>query len=161
MIQSPGDFDASGYKPIDERELNVRNRAFRDGDRWPMSDVSDSVWLQSLAPPHVAATDDLSRSDGGVREELATAVDKLGEFFAQSCCKCVVERHERLVEQKQIGLDREGARQRHPAGESERKLAGIVIAMGLEAERLEQRVEPGVGRPRGGKPHVLLDRALR
>jgi hypothetical protein len=33
MIQSPGDFDASRYKPIDERELNVRNRPFRDGDR--------------------------------------------------------------------------------------------------------------------------------
>jgi len=33
MIQSPG-FDASRYKPIDERELNVRNRPFRDGDRW-------------------------------------------------------------------------------------------------------------------------------
>jgi len=30
MIQSPGEFDASRYKPIDERELNVRNRPFRD-----------------------------------------------------------------------------------------------------------------------------------
>src|SRR5262249_6147891 len=32
---------------------------------------------------------------------------------------------------------------------------------GLEAERLEQRVEPGGGRVRGGKPHVLLDRPPR
>jgi hypothetical protein len=37
---------------------------------------------------------------------------RLGELFTQPCCKCVVERHERLVEEKQIGLDREGARQR-------------------------------------------------
>jgi hypothetical protein len=29
-----------------------------------------------------------------------TAVYKLGQFFVQSCCKRVVERHERLVEQK-------------------------------------------------------------
>jgi hypothetical protein len=36
-----------------------------------------------------------------------------------------------------------------------------VIAMSLEPERLEQRVEPGVGHARGGKPHVLLDRAPR
>src|SRR5262249_27665924 len=67
--------------------------------------------------------------------------------------------HERLVEQKHIGLDREGARQRHPPGESERKLPGLVIAMGLEAKRLEQRGEPGGGGVRCGKPHVLLNRS--
>src|SRR6516165_4826324 len=95
------------------------------------------------------------------RYSLSVLILERGQVFAQSCRKRLVERHERLVEQKQIGLDREGARQRHPPGESERKLAGVVIAMGLEAERLEQRVEPGGGRVRGGKPHVLLDRPPR
>src|SRR2546423_5586568 len=89
------------------------------------------------------------------------AIDELSELFTQSCCKCVIERHERLVEEKQIWLDREGARQRHPPSEPERKFAGIVIAMSLEAERLEQRLETGIGCPRGGEAHVLLDRAPR
>ena len=44
------------------------------------------------------------------------------------------------------GLDRERARQRHPPGEPERELAGIVIAVGRQPERLEQCVETGVAR---------------
>src|SRR5262249_24123092 len=39
--------------------------------------------------------------------------------------------------------------------------AGIVVTMSLEAERLEQHLEAGSGCPRGGEPHVLLDRAPR
>ena len=64
------------------------------------------------------------------------AVDELGQLLAQPCRKRVIERHERLVEQQQIGLDREGARQRHAARQPERKLAGIMIAMRREPQRL-------------------------
>src|SRR6185295_13517746 len=59
------------------------------------------------------------------------------------------------------GLDREGACQRHPPGEPERKFAGKMVAMGREAERLEQGAERGIGRLRRGKPYVLLDRTPR
>ena len=59
-----------------------------------------------------------------------TAVHQFGKLVAQPRGQRGVERHERLVEQEKIGLDREGARQRHPAGQPERKLAGIVVAMG-------------------------------
>ena len=52
------------------------------------------------------------------------AVDQLGQLLAQPRRQRVVERYERLVEQQQIGLDREGARQRHPPRQPERKLAG-------------------------------------
>jgi len=58
MIQSPGDFDASRYKPIDERELNVRNRPFRDRIADHVRRIGQRVIVQSLASPHVAATDD-------------------------------------------------------------------------------------------------------
>jgi hypothetical protein len=36
-----------------------------------------------------------------------------------------------------------------------------MVAMGREAERLEQGAERGIGRLRRGKPYVLLDRAPR
>ncbi len=89
------------------------------------------------------------------------AVDEADEFLAQPCGQRAVEGDEGLIEQQEVGLDREGARQRHPPCQSERQLAGIVAAMSGEAERLEQRIERAVARQRRGEPHVLLDRAPR
>src|SRR6516162_3589997 len=54
MIQSPGDFDASRYKPIDERELNVRNQAFRDGDRGPCPTYRTACDCPKLWPLHMS-----------------------------------------------------------------------------------------------------------
>jgi hypothetical protein len=48
MIQSPGDFDVSRYKPIDERELNVRNRPFGDGIADHDRGIGQRVIAQSL-----------------------------------------------------------------------------------------------------------------
>src|SRR5262249_3461933 len=83
------------------------------------------------------------------------------ELIAQSRCQCSVKRYERLVEQEQIGLDREGTRQRYPPREAERQLAGVVIAVGGKPERAEQGCEAGIGYERGCEPHGLLDRAPR
>ena len=47
----------------------------------------------------------------------------------------IVERHERLVEQQQIGLDRKRARQRHAPRQSKREFARKMIAMRIEPER--------------------------
>ena len=85
------------------------------------------------------------------------AIDQLGQFLAQPRRQGIVERHERLVEQEEVGLDRERARKRHAPRQSERKLARIVIAMRIEPERAEQRLQVGVRRLRRGQPHVLFD----
>ena len=86
---------------------------------------------------------------------------QVGEFGAQALGERRIERDERLVEHQQIGLDREGARQRDAARQAERQLAREMAAMGGEPERREQRVEIGVGRLRRAEPHVLLHGAPR
>ena len=88
----------------------------------------------------------------------ATSSTSAWPSCAASAC---VQRHERLVEQQQIGLDGEGPRQRHAAREAERKLAGIVLAMRGEASDLEQRRQRVGRRVRRRQPDIVLDRAPR
>src|SRR5205085_534675 len=56
-------------------------------------------------------------------------IDKLRQFLAQPCCELVIERHERLVEQEQIGVDGKRARQSDATREAERELARIMVTM--------------------------------
>src|SRR5262249_58064997 len=86
-------------------------------------------------------------------------VDEFRQFVAQPCRQGVIERDERFVEQQKIRVDREGTRERYSPCLPERQFAGKVVAVGLEPERAEQRVERGRARLRGGEPHVLVARA--
>ena len=60
---------------------------------------------------------------------------------AQSLGQRRVERDERLIEDQQIGFDREGSGQGDAARETERKFAGIVLTVLGKAERREQCVQ--------------------
>ena len=83
------------------------------------------------------------------------------EFLLQALRERRVQRDERLVEHQEIGLDREGARQRHAARQAERQFAREMVAVLGKAERGEQRVEVGVGGVWRAEPHVLFHRAPR
>lgn len=58
-----------------------------------------------------------------------TAVDQRDEFVSQMSRKCVVQRRKRFVEDEDIWIDCEGARERDTPSEPKGKLAGVVGAM--------------------------------
>ena len=99
-----------------------------------------------------------------VRDEQrgdAPAVDQHGELVAQSRRHGGIERNERLIQQKQLGLDRKRARERNPARQPERELARVVEAVRRELEGLKQSRELLLRKIRCHQSHVVLDRAPR
>ena len=67
-----------------------------------------------------------------------------------------VERRKRLVEQHDLGFDREGAGQRDPLLLAARELVGVTPAVTGQSDELEQLVDPrhSVGAPRKAEAHV-------
>jgi len=57
------------------------------------------------------------------------AVDQLRQFVAQPCRERVIQRHERFVQQQQVGRHRKSACEGDAARESKRKLAWEMIAV--------------------------------
>lgn len=73
-----------------------------------------------------------------------------------------VQRHEGLVEQQQVRLDRKGPRQRGAPGKPERQFAGVPVAVIGQTQGVENGREVAAGQGTGqGEAHVLLDRAPR
>ena len=74
----------------------------------------------------------------------------------------LVERHERLVEQEEVGLGGKGAGQRHASGQAERQLLRVARQHVGDADRLGQPLEVLLGKVGcGDQLDVLLDRPPR
>ena len=112
------------------------------GTRRRDGDIGEDVRGPRRQQQHaVGEADRLLRVVRHQQRRRATRLDQRHQLLAQPPRQRLVERDERLVEQQQRRIDREGARQSDAAGEPERQFARIMRAVLAELERVEQRRE--------------------
>ena len=70
------------------------------------------------------------------------ALEQVEEQQAQALRGRLVERDERLVEQQEVGLDHERARQRGAARHAQRQARGVDVTRGAEPDLGQRRADP-------------------
>ena len=91
----------------------------------------------------VAETNCVVQIVGYQKRHHSAAFDQGRDLLAQTRGKRVVKRGQGFVENEEIRIDGERARERDAAGEAERQLAGKMTAMSVQFQNAEQ------GRKRG------------